>query len=383
MEKRKKLSVGLLFDDTLDSNDGVAQQVKRLGEWLNDNGHNVLYLCGETKINAWHGSPVISLSKNIKVKFNGNIIRIPLWSRKQVLKEVLDEHKIDVIHVTMPYSPLMAQRVIRLANRRNIPVIATFHILPSGMVSRIGTRLLGLIQHYSLKTLSHVTAVSAGAADFLKSSFGLESKVIPNMIEISKFKANSTANVPNRIVFLGRLVPRKGCKELIKAFSLVRDNLPDSELIIASDGPQRQALERLVYNLNLGDKVKFLGFIDESKKASLLSSASVACFPSLYGESFGVVLVEAMAAGSGLVLGGDNPGYRSVLGAKPALLVDPRNPNEFAKRLVRFLSDEILVSSLHNWQTKEVSKYDVDKVAPQVLETYYRAVAKQQNVIHN
>src|SRR5581483_312331 len=102
---------------------------------------------------------------------------------------------------------------------------------------------------------------------------------------------------PHKIVFLGRLVERKGVKYLIKAFNLLERNLPDAHLVIAGDGPQRPALEALVKEYNLQAKVSFLGYIEEEDKPSILASAAVACFPSLYGESFGIVLAEAMAAG--------------------------------------------------------------------------------------
>lgn len=378
-----KLSIGFLFDDTLDSSDGVAQQVKTLGSWFTQNGHHVVYLCGDSKLKDWAGGKVYSLSRNIKIRFNGNRLSIPLLSRARDIKHVLEAEKLDVIHVQMPYSPLMSQRVIRRA-RRTAGVVATFHILPSGNLVRLGSRLLRLVQWRSLKQLDAIISVGSAASDFAKHYFAVESKVIPNMVDLDKFKIKTkTESTKDQIVFLGRLVERKGCKQLIKAFALLAKTNPEVELIIAGDGPERTKLEKQVKKLDLQSRVRFLGFVKEQDKPTLLANASVACFPSLYGESFGVVLIEAMAAGARVVLAGDNPGYRTVMEDQPKLLVDSTNSELLAKRLKELLEDRQLVSRLHAWQSQHVQKYDIHIVGPRILAVYHQAIAKSDQRRHN
>ena len=107
----KKLSIAFLYDDTLDSNDGVSQYVKTLGVWLSRQGHKVSYLTGQTKMAEWQGGQVFSLAKNIKVKFNANRLSIPLPAPKSKINSALSNN-FDVVHVQMPFSPFMAGRVI-------------------------------------------------------------------------------------------------------------------------------------------------------------------------------------------------------------------------------------------------------------------------------
>lgn len=372
----KKLAVGLLFDDTLDSNDGVSQQVKRLGEYLSRNGHRVVYLCGDTKMRQWSGGKVYSLSKNIKVRFNGNRLSTPIWSSSRRVKAILKSENIDVVSVTMPYSPFMAQKVIFEAVRQGIPVVGWFHILPSGPIATIGTRLLGLLEKRSLKKLSAVASTSASAAKFAKSTLGVSPVVVPNMVDISKLSAGINEPIINsRVVFLGRLVSRKGCLQLIRAFALLAEGEPDARLLVAGDGPDRDKLELAAHRLGISDKVEFLGFISEEDKPKILGSAQIACFPALYGESFGIVLIEAMAAGSEVVLAGDNPGYRCVMGDQPTLLVDPTDEKEFANRLALLLKSDNVRRGLHKWQLEHVKQYDVNVVGQQMLDIYDHVIA--------
>ena len=110
----------------------------------------------------------------------------------------------------------------------------------------------------------------------------------------------------------------------------------------------------------------------------MLAGAAIACFPSLHGESFGIVLIEAMAAGAGVVLGGANPGYKTVLGGRPETLVDPKNTRQFAKRLEKFLTDAQLAAQIHSWQQSHVKRYDINEVGPSLVKVYYQAIAKQR-----
>jgi phosphatidyl-myo-inositol alpha-mannosyltransferase len=121
-----------------------------------------------------------------------------------------------------------------------------------------------------------------------------------------------------------------------------------------------------------------LGFVSERDKASLLASAELAVFPSLGGESFGIVLIEAMAAGAGVVLGGNNLGYKSVLGSWPSTLFDPRDTPAFSNCLQRFLDDEHLRAKVYAQQQTAVKQYDVHTVGNQVLQLYTAALLHHQ-----
>lgn len=376
MKNGRKLKVALVFDDTLDSSDGVAQYVKTLGSWLSAQGHDVSYLVGETKISSWSGGPVHSLSKNIKVRFNGNKLSIPLPASRRRIKLLLNQEKFDVLHVMTPYSPFMAAKVIKLAPPRTA-IVGTFHIFPSGWLSVFGSKLLYLMLKPSLKRFGEIVSVSPAAAGFAKNAYHIDSAVLPNAVDIKRFKTSRPAkNTLKRIVFLGRLVERKGAGQLLEAFGLLIDKLPDIELIIAGDGPNRARLESQAAKLGISQTVRFLGYIDEDDKPELLASADIACFPSLYGESFGIVLIEAMAAGSRVILAGDNPGYSSVLGSQSELLINPRQTADFAQRLQALLTDKDKIEKLHNWQQANVAKYGIGAVGTRLVSLYSGQIAR-------
>jgi phosphatidylinositol alpha-mannosyltransferase len=149
------------------------------------------------------------------------------------------------------------------------------------------------------------------------------------------------------------------------------------EVLIAGDGPDRAALEKFVRAHKLINVV-FLGFIDEADKADLLASAELAVFPSLGGESFGIVLIEAMAAGSAVVLGGDNAGYASVLGEWPETLVNPRSPAAFSATLEQFLTDSGLRQTIHAAQQTAVQAYDTAVAGQQIVRLYEQALLHRQ-----
>jgi phosphatidylinositol alpha-mannosyltransferase len=384
MPPDQKLKVGLVFDDTIDRDDGVSQYVRRLGGWLSGQGHEVRYLVGQTSLKSWQGGKVYSLSRNLRVSFNGNKLSMPVSSDKKAIKQVLADEQFDVLHVMVPYSPFMAAKVINMASAATA-IVGTFHILPSGRISRLGSKLLKIGLRPSLKKFDQMAAVSLPAADFAKRAYGLNTSVIPNPIDIDAFKPKPKIkkSATPRIVFLGRLVKRKGCQQLLLAFFEIAPQIPDARLIIAGDGPDKAKLMKMAGKAGLLDRIEFLGHIKESEKAGLLSSATVACFPSLYGESFGIVLIEAMAAGAGAVLGGDNPGYRSVLQEQPDLLVDPLNAAQFASRLRQLLTDEQLRRGLSDWQKQAVKKYDLPVVGGLIENLYGQAIANRNKTSHN
>lgn len=374
------LKIGIVFDDSLDSDDGVAQYVKRLGKWLSSEGHEVRYLVGQTKMKNWEKGRVYSLSRNIPVFFNGNRLSMPLPARQSRINEILQYENFDVIHVQMPFSPFMAKKVIDQAHK-NSAILGTFHILPMSKTSFLGTKLLKLAYGSSLKKFNKFFSVSSSAAGFAKATLGIESTVMPNVVDVESFMVhNPKRSHDKKIVFLGRLVKRKGIFHLVKAFSKTLNAMPEVKLIIAGDGPQRQKLEKLIRKLQIEKNVNMLGYIKEEEKPRLLASADIACFPAVGGESFGIVLIEAMAAGSRTVIGGDNPGYRTVL--RPPALFNPKDIHQFSRLLKQLLEDDRLAASLHNFQQESIKQYDVNVVGEKLLREYSIAVDKKTKKRH-
>lgn len=370
----KSLTVGLVLDDSLDRPDGVQQMVLRLGEWLRAQGHDVHYIVSETKradIQNIH-----SVARSLKVSFNGNVLRIPRLASKTELVELCNKYEFDVLHVQMPYSPFMSGRLI--ANT-TVPVVGTFHILPYGSIASVGTQLLGAFQAETLRRFRRTSATSVAAQQFAERTYRVKPEVIPNPVDLRQFAATKSdkkrTDMPCRIVFLGRLVERKGALHLLKALAALS---PEARKIInvdiVGDGPDGPKLRSFVQLHKLQSQVTFHGFVDEGEKPKLLAAADIAVFPSTAGESFGIVLVEAMASGAGVVIGGNNPGYRCVLGDWPECLFDPTDSTAFARTLEGFISDKSLRNRLGRQQSEAVKQYDIAVVGKQFLTLYDKAI---------
>ncbi len=368
------MTIGFVLDDSLDKPDGVQQAVLTTGEWLRTQGHDVHYLVGHTDRTDIQN--IHSLAKTLRVKFNGNTMGTPLPTSSSKLKEFFARNQFDVLHVQMPYSPFFAAKVIKLAPR-NTKIIGTFHILPYSKISTLATKQLSRLLRGSLKRFDAFVSVSEPAAKFAKASFGINSVVIPNPVTIDNFKQSRSIKRESkikRIVFLGRLEERKGVKELVRAYKLLLETDPSllskTMLTIGGKGPLKDAVHGMIMSLPIGAKTEQLGFVPEADKARLLHSADLAVFPSTSGESFGIVLVEAMAAGSRLLIAGNNPGYSSVLGEKPELLFDPRNIKDFADKLAWALSDTAETKLLGEWLHSQAERYDAASVGEQLLKLY-------------
>lgn len=373
------MKVGFVLDDSLDKTDGVQQYVLALGRWMSEQGHDVHYLVGESKRKDLPN--LHSLSRNIHVRFNHNRMSTPLPASKKKIKSLLAKEKFDVLHVQMPYSPFMAAKVINAAPT-TCAVIGTFHIMAANRLSEVANRTIRLSVAHSLKRFDKVFSVSEPTVEFAKNVYGMQSSVLPCAVNLQVFynakpiKKYQDGRI--NIVFLGRLVERKGCHYLLAAVKRLQEIEPrDIRLIICGPGPQERALKEYSYKNGLGKIVQFIGHVDE-EKANYLASAHIAAFPSTQGETFGIVLAEAMAAGSEVVIGGDNPGYRAVLQGRQDHLVDPKNTEAFARLLKHYINNPPARKTARAWQKDFVKKFDTPIVGGKLIKYYKEAIAKRQ-----
>lgn len=379
----RSLTIGLIYDGSLDRYSGVPQYLAMLNRGLTRRGHSVTYLVGQSSAKCIGDCAVRSLSRNIRIRFNGNTQSVPVWSSERRIASALNRQFFDVVHVQVPYSPLLSARIIeRLAP--HTAVVGTFHINSEKHVARAAARILAFLTRSTLRRFDRIVAVSRTASRFAAETFGLdELSVIPNMVDVAAIRSVSAASMRPpafgpRLVYVGALVPRKGPIELIKAFGLVHQAMPTATLAVAGDGPLRPHLERLVRNRGLASAVTFLGPIGESAKALLFAQADIACFPSRFGESFGIVLLEAIAAGAGVVVGGRNEGYIELLEDCSIALVDPKDQYDFAKILTQFASDGPLRDQIQRAQRKLLGRFDVDRVTEEILVLYEEAMAARR-----
>lgn len=373
------MKIALVLDDSIDRPDGVQQYVRSLGAYLTSVGHDVHYVCS---VSESTDPAVHSLARNAAVTFNGNGLRTPLPVSRRRIRAFLDAERFDVIHVQTPHSPVFAGVIVdeaRKLHARSVRIVATFHILPHGRISAWGTRALGVALRRNLRRFDTFAAVSTPAAQFAKESFDIDCRVIPIGIDVAAFATG--AGKPRRspehgdplvVSFLGRLVTRKGVLELIDAVALLpADLLGRLEVRIGGKGPLLGEAEAAIAARGLADVVTMVGFVSEEAKPRFYADADVAVFPATGGESFGIVLIEAMASGAGVVLAGANPGYLSVIGDRPEVSVDASDAEAFAAALERLLTDDALRGDLHAEQAERIRGFDQTVVGARVLTELY------------
>jgi phosphatidylinositol alpha-mannosyltransferase len=380
MSAKNKLKIGLVLDSSLDNPDGVQQYVIDIGEWLRGNGHDVHYLVGETLRSDLVN--VRSLSRNVNVKFNGNKTNVPLPTRKSKLKKLLDEEQFDVLHIQIPHSPFMAHRLVLAAKKRTV-IFGTFHVAAYSGIVTFGTKLLGFWLRSSLKKFDKIVSTSMASAAFAKKTFSINTEILPCVFNYERFNRAQPLKQYNdnvvTILFLGRLVKRKGCELLIEAVSQFKNNkeLPKYRVLICGSGPLESHLRHLAAKHNLEDVISFEGFIDENAKQDFYASADISVFPSSGGESFGIVLLEAMASGHAVVLAGNNPGYKSVMSSQPDLLFDTHDSASLEDKLKYYLLNPEKRIVMQKWGSSYSKGFDVNIVGSKLIDLYRNEIDKK------
>lgn len=380
--------IAFVFDDTLDVLDGVQQHIVTLGKELARRGHDVHYLVGQTE-----HSPVPNthaMSRNVMVRANGNRMRIPLPASRRLIARTLAEGGFDILHVQAPYSPFMAGRVLEAASP-DTGVVATYHIAVSDPLSAVGGMALGAINAHTHRRIDEVIAVSDVAARYAAITAHTRARVIANPVDVRMMRDraaaadNGTLNsdtVAPHIVFLGRFVKRKGADILLDAIEYGEQHrlFPvGTHVTMAGKGPLLDACRHRAAGFDT--PITFTGFIEESAKPALLRSADVAVFPATGGESFGIVLLEAIASGATVTLAGDNPGYHfTLLGDTDALFpVHGRDAARIlAERIARAINDTTWAKQVHAREALLLDRYDVRTIADQVEQVYMQAIAKRR-----
>jgi phosphatidylinositol alpha-mannosyltransferase len=374
--------IAFVLDDSLDKTDGVQQYVLTVGQWLAAHGHTVHYLVGETKRTDIPN--VHSLGRNMKVRFNQNRMSMPLPVSRKKIRELLQREEYDIIHVQMPYSPFLAGRVVKEAGRLT-GVVATFHVAPHSRLVSFANWLLRFMVGGSLGRFDEFISVSRVAQDFAWRTFRIESAIVPNTLRLDAFfdaQPHPDFTKSTNIVFLGRLVERKGCQHFLKAVARLHEAnglSDDSKVIVCGAGPMEAQLKEYVRERGMAKLVHFTGFVDEREKPQYLAAADLAVYPSTGGESFGIVLLEGMAASRGVVLAGDNPGYASVMGERPEALFDPHNEQQLANKMQQYLDSKQARSKAREWQQQFVRQFDVPNVVDEILVIYNEALHKRRS----
>jgi phosphatidylinositol alpha-mannosyltransferase len=273
-----------------------------------------------------------------------------------------------------PWVPLLNGQILA---RSLCPVVATFHAkLPDSAAAKALTAFGRPYTVPPLKYLDAIVAVSEAAAEHVRLLTKEPVYIIPNAVMIEDFRPKITVrpNAKKTLLYVGRLEERKGVAHLIAAYKQLRETDKNVRLIIAGDGVQRVELEEMVAYENIKG-VTFLGYVSDSKKKQLMRAADLFVAPAVFGESFGIVIIEALASGQVLVVG-DNEGYRSVMHELGQIsLVDPTDVAQFADRMQLLLHDEELRAVYKRWGARYIEQFDYKIVTAQYVTLYEQVLS--------
>ncbi len=363
------MKIGLVCPYNMFRGGGVQECVLALQTELSRRGHEVYIIAPR------HRSHPDKIPKHFILLGTSTDIKSPFHTTAQIsvgvntdaLESALDTHQFDVLHFHEPWVPVLSRQILSRSRAKNI---ATFHAkLPDTIMSRTIEKVITPYTRSILKYLDSLTAVSDAGAEYIRSLTKQPVSIIPNGINLGHYTPQQASPKAKNILYIGRLEKRKGVKYLLAAFRLLNQAKPNVKLIIAGDGTDREKLEALVEQWQLPN-VTFLGQVSESDKQQLLQKAAVFCSPAIYGESFGIVLLEAMASGIPIVAG-DNPGYSSVLKGRGALsLVNPKDDEAFARKLELLLFDDDLRTLWQKWAKTYVQQFAYPTIVDQYEALY-------------
>lgn len=355
---------------------GVKSHIESLSLQLRKKGHEVTIIAplSGPRENDEYGLSFFGRTRG--VNFGGTRIDVNLATGEDYkrLKHFLTTGNFDLIHYHTIWNPLLPIQIRLLSKAKNI---ATFHDTPgAGWFGKFaGKVLMPAASSVLFRFLDEVISVSPSQARFITSFSGKPVHIIPNGIDLDKFHPgvkpyDAFADGMTNLLFLGRLEPRKGIFFALQAFELLKKEHAALRLIVAGDGQQRREAEEFCRQRGLSDVV-FLGFVKEEDKAALIKRADVLLAPALYGESFGIVLLEAFACGTP-VAGFGNMGYLNVVGTGPYRLFfpPPGDLKTFAAGVSTIIGSPQTRQQLVAWGASEVRKYDWDQVSDEVLSIY-------------
>lgn len=319
---------------------------------------------------------IIEIGSARLVSVNETVLEVSFafGDERKKLDHMMRSGSFDVVHFHTPLSPFLALQALW---RSTAVKIGTFHAVPPETAS-------ASIQRFLYRTLNRrVIAKLDGVilASSVQEDLRLAGSILPPCTDLRRFGSGAAPLAAFRddrvnILFVGRLEPRKGAAILLEAFAVLRQQNPRTRLLVAGEGPERQRLERDVAEAGIPDVV-FLGRIDDADLPRLYATCDVFCAPSIYGEGFGIVLVEAMASGKPVVAAA-NAGYATLLHGEAArFLVGPGDVSDLRSKLGALAADSELRTRLGAWGQREARRYDSAQLAPAFVAVYEQAMVSR------
>jgi phosphatidylinositol alpha-mannosyltransferase len=360
------MRIGMVCPYSFDVPGGVQAHVLQLAEVMLGYGHEVSVLAPSSP-HVTLPDYVVSGGKAVPIPYNGSIARLrfgPATHRK--VKKWIFEGDFDVLHVHEPNAPSLSMLALMVAEG---PIVATFHT--STTKSLTLSVFQGILRPWHEKIVGRI-AVSDLARRWQMEALGSDAVQIPNGVDVASFasapKLDGYPRAGKSVLFLGRFdEPRKGMEVLLGALPALVEVFPDVEVLVVGRGDEDSLREEAG---ELAGHLTFLGQVDDAAKASAMRSVDVYCAPNTGGESFGIVLVEAMAAGTAVVAS-DLDAFRRVLEDGAAgRLVPVDDAPALATALVEILSDDAMRQRYVDVASAAVHRYDWSVVAREILRVY-------------
>ncbi|MBI4329099.1 MAG: glycosyltransferase family 4 protein [Chloroflexi bacterium] len=353
---------------------GVTVHVSHLDEWFRRWGHEVKILAPSSQsAQALGRDNLIVIGRPVPVPSSGSVARISVSFRLAGrVRQVLEQERFDIVHIHEPLVPALPLTVLRVTL---IPTVGTFHAYAE---SKRAYRYSRFVLSRWIKKLSARIAVSRPAQELIRHYFPGEYEIIPNGIDFPHF-SRPRPRLPQfddgklNILFVGRMEKRKGLPHLLNAYAELKWLMPNCRLLVVGPGALDEESAQVLGERHLED-VHLLGYVPSEDLPLYYHSADVFCSPATGAESFGIVLLEAMAAGKAIVAS-NIPGYASVLSnGVEGLLVEPKEDATMCDALQHLLIDDGLRLHMGEMGRLKAQDYSWDKVAARVLALYYRVL---------
>ena len=358
---------------------GVVNHILALNNQFVKMGHDVRIIAPASRAVDDAGCQFVAIGKARPIPVRGTTIRIAISLRlASKIKEVLAREKFDIIHLHEPFMPMLCSAILRFSDTVNV---GTFHAAGSKPGYYWGWPISAYMLRRRRQKLVGKIAVSKPAMKFASKYVPGHYDIIPNGIDLGHFSSGvlpieEFCDGKINILFVGRLEKRKGLDYLLKAYRQVKKEFPESRLIVVGPGTRfRRKYEKQVSKSGLTDVV-FIGHISYDELPRYYKTADIFCAPATGQESFGIVLLEAMAVGKPIVAT-NIEGYAGVLThGQEGLLVPPKNDRGLAQALLRLMSDDSLRRQMGDRGLVTAQEYNWEKVARRVF-GYYEKILRE------
>jgi phosphatidylinositol alpha-mannosyltransferase len=373
------MKIGVVCPYDLSLSGGVQNIVLQMHERFLARGHKarIISVRPEKKIDL---KEAVFFGKATPVLWNGAMSSFNFGSiaTNREMDSYLRKEKFDVLLIHEPLIPLLN---IEVMNFSGTPKIGWFHATTINDPWEFPTKLIvEPVQVWLRSKLSGMVAISTSARQVWKKVFGRDGVIISGGVNVEEFAHAKHADLGGseeiKLLFVGRLDARKGILDLLKAVAAVPTNI-NWKLWVVGNGPQMSEAWELVSKFGLGGKVRFVGRVSDKDLPGYFKAADIYCAPSWGGESLGLVLLEAMAAGTPIVAYG-NPGYKYTLDGYPwgEGLVPVKSVNKLAEAIGKLAADAELRQRLSLWEAVKVRDYDWEVMTDKFLDYAEKVIEK-------